>query len=419
MRGFSRFRYSFTLTMGIVLGVPLSTASTADSCPELSAHRTGSLFRLPPEGEKIDSTLNAESYASALFQRLVGVAISPRSPLILRMTDLVKKGDYVGAAKIALVDRRFYSVRMRDFATQYSNPDSSPTGEFDDLQALFIGITRDDADARDLLTADYRYEGYPDLGLSPVSLADNKHYTEFEARGLDPWKDLTRVDDQWKELDEAAGALTTRAWAKSYFSAGTNRRSIKYAMQHFLCVQMEQWRDHALPDDYVRRDVDRNNAGNPENYQNKCRGCHAGMDAMGGAFSRYDFVDGTFSQLPKGQVVAKYNQNAQVYPEGYTTLDDSWLNYSTRNQNEGLGWRGPLNGFGAASYGKMLANSKAFGQCLTKRLFAELCNRPVGMGEVTLVGKLADDFEKGGYRIRSLVTNIATDEACLAHPTTE
>jgi hypothetical protein len=309
---------------------------------------------------------------------------------------------------------------MRNFATQYANNDSSPIGDFNDLIALFIGITRDNLDARDLLTADYRYEAYPDLGLPPVSLADNLHYQAFDDKGLDPWRDLTRVDDQWKEFDEAAGVLTTRAWANNeYMPAHTNRRGVKYAMQDFLCVQMEQWRDRALPDDYVRRDVDRNNAGNPENYQNKCRGCHAGMDALGGAFSRYTFVDGTFTQVPKGQVVPQVNKNGDVYPEGYLTLDDSWVNYSTRNHNEALGWRGPLTGNGVAAFGKMLANTQAFSQCMTKRLFTELCNRAPDMSEVTLVQSLADGFEKGGYKIQSLVSQIATEEACLAHPKKE
>jgi hypothetical protein len=356
------------------------------------------------------------SYANALFQRVTGVSVSSRSPLILRMTELVKAGDYAGAARLAMADRRFYSVRMRGFATPYSNKALSPVGEFDDLQALFIGITRDNLDARTLLTGDFRYQGYPELGLPPVSLADNRHYTEFDANGFDPWKDLVRVDDQWKELDEAAGVLTTRAWAKAHYVAGTNRRAFEYTMLQFLCLSKMQWKDRGLPDDYVRRDITRAEAGNPATYQNNCRNCHAGMDAMAGAFARYDFVGDSFVQLPPGKVAEKYNINTYYYPDGYITIDSSWVNYLTKNHNEAIGWRGALKGSDLASFGKMISESKGFSQCLTKKLFEEICNRPPAMDEIDLMSGIADEFEKGGYRIRSLVGRIATDPVCLAHP---
>lgn len=322
----------------------------------------------------------------------------------------------MGAAEAAMTDKRFYSIRLRSFAAPMSNVDESPQEPFNDLQALVIGIIRDDLDARLMLSGDFGYKGYPNLGLPAVSRADNAHYQEFESRGYDYWRDLMRYKDQWPDIDEAAGVLTSRAWGKAFLSAGTNRRSMQYSFQIFMCAPKEKWKDVGIPDHFVRRDVNRNIGGNPWTYQNDCRNCHGIMDALTGAFARFDFVDNAITYMGPSGIAAKYNQNGEVFPDGYVTYKDAWINYATYNTNKGFGWRGPLKGIGVKAYGEMLANSRGFSQCMVKRVFHDVCNRDLEGTESEMVESLADKFEGSGYRFKTLFAAAAIEPNCIAHP---
>lgn len=356
-----------------------------------------------------------QTYSARLFDRLVGVPIAVESPMQRRMKELIAANDLTGAAHAAMEDQRFYSIRVHQLVAPMTNVDGNPHESFNDLQALMMGVIRDDLDARLILTGDFRYEGYRNLGLPAVSRSNNDHYREFEKRGYSFWERLTRVNDQWPEYDVAAGAFTTRAWGKAFYSAGTNRRSVKHAFQTFLCTPIEQWRDIGLPDRYVRRDVNRLPSGNPANYQNECRTCHAGMDSLGGAFARMDYVNDALTYLGADGIAEKYKINTDVYPEGYDTTNDQWVNQSTRNHNQALGWRGQLSGNGVVEFAAMIANSKAFSKCWVKRSFKEVCQRPITANEDPLLESFADQFEANNYNIKNLIANIVTHESCLSH----
>src|SRR5262249_23644698 len=85
-----------------------------------------------------------------------------------------------------------------------------------------------------------------------------------------------------------AGILTAPDFAIKHYSAGTNRRPIKFLMQNFLCRSLEQLMDTSLPDTWVRRDVDRSPGGDSRTYKQQCIACHSGIDAITGAFAYYD-----------------------------------------------------------------------------------------------------------------------------------
>lgn len=353
-----------------------------------------------------------QSPAQKLFQRLVGIPASPKSPMLAKMQQLISEGKVIQAADLAMTDRHFYSIRARGFAAQMTNKEESPSEPFNDMQAMVLGAIRDDMDARLLLSGNFRYQGYSSLGLPPVMKDSNSHYLEFENRGYDHWKDLMRVNEQWGKTEPAAGVLTSRAWAAAHYAAGTNRRGFEYAMQIFMCVTKEQWKDRGLPDPYVRRDVDRNPGGNPNTYQTHCRNCHSIMDAMGGAFANVDFVNGAITFLGK-DVSAKMNQNGEVWPEGYVTVDTSWQNFARFNHNEALGWRGPLSGNGLKEFGTMLANSQGFSECMVKRVFHDVCRRPLTKEDNAVIKDLAQKFEAGGYKFKSLFASVSTNNFCF------
>ena len=355
---------------------------------------------------------SSDEYAQRLYTRLVGVSPRIDSPLFGEVARQVRAGALKEAALLAMKDPLFYAVRMRLFSAPYSSRELSPAEPFNDLQALFIGIARDDLDARQLLTGDFRYQGLPGSGLPKVSLSDNQHYTDFVNLGLSFEKDLIRVEHQWDELPEASGALTTRAWAKAHYLAGTNRRALKMALELFACTPLEALRMGGVTDSYVRRDVDRAPGGNSATYQNHCRLCHAPMDGMGGAFARLDFTNGTLTHSGFLAVTDKMNQHAEVYPAGRAVLDDTWTNLVASHPSLDLGWRGATEGQGVLAFGRMISESRAFSRCLVKRSFREICSRDARDSETAWVESLAADFEKGGYRLKDLFAAVATREEC-------
>ncbi|HUP57186.1 MAG TPA: DUF1585 domain-containing protein, partial [Bdellovibrionota bacterium] len=156
-----------------------------------------------------------------------------------------------------------------------------------------------------------------------------------------------------------------------------------------------------------------NPGGNPANYATQCRSCHALMDGMGGAFARFDFVGNSLVWFGPNGVAPKMNKNGNVYPQGYLTLDDVWINMATQHHNQAFGWRGQVQGKGIKEFGSMLANAKKFGQCMTQRVFKEVCKRDPQPDDAGMISTLADDFEAGGYKLRALFQKVAVHPACL------
>lgn len=348
--------------------------------------------------------------ARQLFRRLVGVPLLVSDPRWDQMAAEIQSGRWKSAARIASSDSRFLSIRVRNWAAILSNKSETPFTSLNDFQALVIGVVGEDRDARDLLTADYRYEGMKSLKLPPVSLSDNKHYEELDIKGFDLKEVLVQVRPQWETAPgRGAGLLTTRGWGEAHFSGGTNRRAVEYTFREFLCRPISSWKAAGLPDLHVRRDVSRAPGGSAAVYQRDCRTCHAGMDALGGAFAYFDFVEGRLILSP-GIVLHKFNQNISVFPLGKRTVDDSWVNLSTGGHNELIGWRGDLSGFGVRQFGAMVANARAFSQCMVRRVFSEVCR---GVIDSSVEAALADGFEENGYRLRRLFEEVAFAELPL------
>jgi hypothetical protein len=390
------------LAAWIVTITALSSASVYAKAPHCVSEKEVSLLDLNP----------TEQFAMKLFIHLTGAPVSIYDGRFKRVVQLLGAHQDLAAAQLIEDAPNFLSVRVRNFSIGFIDKDHRPSDTLTDLQALIIGVVRDEIDARQLLTGDLRYSGYDMAGLPPVSRGDNDHYAQFEARNLDFNRDLERVDKQWEDLDYVAGALSTRAWAAAYYNAGTNRMGVTYAIDAFLCTPKEEWKLRGLPDFYVRRDVNRAPGGDPAEYQNKCRNCHSAMDAMGGAFAKYDFVDAKFTYQAVG-VVPKMNKNGDMYPAGYVTSDDSWLNMLSHHPTIDFGWRGPLEGMGVHSFADGLAQSKAFSRCFVQKVFSEVCGKNIKVEAPALLQPMADDFESNAYNLKYLFAKVAVDPTCL------
>jgi hypothetical protein len=384
--------------------------SQCDQRPTLSPAATA-LFVAAPDG-----MTPTETYVRNLYLALTGAPKPIYDPHFQKAVSYVNAGQPLLAAQLIETDSNFLSVRVRAFAIPFIDSQHQASDTLNDLQALIIGITRDELDARLLLTGDLRYSGYKSLGLPAVSRANNDHYAQFDAKGLDFNSDLERVDKQWEDLDYVAGALTTRAWAQAYYTAGTNRLGVKFTIDEFLCTPIDTWKIAGMPDAFVRRDVDRAQGGDPGSFQNTCRNCHGVMDAMGGAFAKLDYTADGFIFQPDG-VVAKMNKNAHFYPAGFVSTDDSWVNVLSDHPTIDFGWRDGFQGVGLASLAKTLADSQAFSRCMVQRVFSSVCGSEITSTDGNRLQPLADQFENDSYNLKNLFANVALENACVSQST--
>ncbi len=268
--------------------------------------------------------------------------------------------------------------------------------------------------ARDI---DALYVPHKDLIIETNLVATtNRHYESISEQGLDLSDSKLLVSQsQASKLHTSiaaiAGLMSSRAYGSAYFFAGTNRAPVAYAIEHFLCKDMEEINDTTIEDNRNRRDVDRSPGGSSTLYKNRCVGCHAGMDAMAGAFAYYDYLNGKVTYTP-GNVVTKMNHNA-LFSAGYVTGNDSWINYWRVGQNAALGWsRDVTEGIGATSFGRMLADTEAFHSCMAKQAYEKVCMKKASANEdIARITRLTAAYKNSNFNMKSLFINAAIE--CL------
>jgi len=345
--------------------------------------------------------------AKKIFNRLTGV---PPAPQVLdEMEAMVMQGRGEDAAKKAMDDPRFYSLGLRTWISGWTNIDDNQMVPLNDYTATVIGIILDDIPFNRVLSDDIIYVGGPNAGVQAAySAANNTHYQQLQDSRVDLKANLVqRQQSAVSGIAQPAGILTTRGFGEAFFSAGTNRRAVRFTLKNFMCMDMEKFSDTSRADFRIRRDVDRSPGGDSTVFRNKCAGCHAGMDALAGAFAFYDF-DGNRVVNNAGQVAAKFNQNGDIFPDGFVTTNDTWMNLWTAGPNQAVGWRGAINGTGAKSFGEMVTQTDAFSSCMAKRVFTKLCLRPpAAVGEIETVSSLAKGFEEDNFNMKNLFAKTA------------
>ncbi len=341
----------------------------------------------------------ARDQAFQMFNRLNGVP--PSSTKLDEMAGLITAGDMKGAALAAINDNggMFYNLMLKDVVARWTNTDNSPRVPLNDYVATVIGMVRDDIPFNTVLSGDIVYTGNT-TGAPAYSLANNAHYQFLDDQGVDLKAALVQQKQSLLSpslpADATAGVMTTRAFADSYYKAGTNRRAVAFTLANFVCKDMDKLADTTRPDFRVRRDVTRAPGGDSALFRNRCAGCHAGMDAFAGAFAFYDFDDTTTALVyTPGTVRPKYNRNTTEFPDGFETTDDSWLNNWLVGQNANLGWHGTSDGNGAKAFGEMLTSSDAFAGCMAKRAVEAMCLHPVtNKNEIDAVATIAEGLRK-------------------------
>lgn len=349
--------------------------------------------------------------AFKIFNRLNGVPPSPAK--LDEMTTLVDGGDLRGAAMVAINDSNgmFYNLMLKNVVSRWTNADKTPRVPLNDFTATVIGMIRDDIPFNQVLSGDILYTGAV-TGAPAYSVANNAHYDFLDAQGSALHTVLTKqtqsVVSPTIPADATAGVLTTRGFAESYYKAGTNRRAVAFTLGTFLCREMETLQDTTRSDFHVRRDIPRAPGGDSTLFRNRCAGCHAGMDAFGGAFAYYDFDDTNKLIYTPGQVREKLNSNPTEFPDGFTTVDDSWMNNWVAGPNASLGWKGNATGNGAKEFGEMITSADAFAGCMAKRAVESQClHSVVDDADKAAMDVIAGNFKSGSYSMKGAFAEAA------------
>ncbi len=360
--------------------------------------------------------------AARLFHRLAGTPLKLGDPRRTEMAKAIVENRWEDAAKVATSDDGFLETTVRHWAAPLGRRAEDPYGDFTDFDAMIVGTIRDDRDFREILYDDFTYVGPDKIGTPPIG----PETAQFYYKALEPMgiaKVLKRKTPQASDREDSSGVLTSDGWGAEHMNDGTNRRAVVFAFREFLCTPIEELADGSVPDFRVHRDVDRSPGGLTGTYVQTCRRCHAGMDALAGAYAffRSDetfLVDGgNFRRILKtvkdDRVVKRMNKNGDVYPQGFVTVDDSWVNLWTQGKNADLGWRGATSGRGIQSLGRMLAQTEAFSRCQAKKVFTQVCLRPPTGEDKRDLADLTRDFEANGFKMRRLFEKAALLPQCL------
>jgi hypothetical protein len=389
--------------------------------------------------------------AKRIHDRLTGVPAT--NAMLDAMEAQISSGDAVTAALYAIdgvpagepATGDFYTVKLKNWATPWTNEAQDAFAPLNDYSATVIGMVREEEDFRGILSANVIYRGAVP-GIPAYAGNNNNHYEFLEASGANLGDNTVLVRDTQSSVtgvpaEGVAGVLTTRAAARAFFVDGTNRAMFRFTLLNHLCMDLEQLKDGTRPSDRIRQDVSRSPGGDSTLFLNQCLLCHAGMDPMAQAFAYYDFPypdedaqpgleleqrKDMGSMVYSGQanppVQPKYLINSATFATGYVTPNDHWTNYWRLGPNSGrIGWRNAATnsgtvdlavnpeyseGDGAASLGAEMANSDAFSYCQVKKVFRSVCLREPMPGESADVDGFVGTFN-ATHNIKQVFAEVA------------
>jgi len=360
--------------------------------------------------------------AERIYERLDGVKPSPAvlSQMVNAINGASGNQGLVNAAVIATdptTGKTFYNVVLKNMVTPWTNRDQTVFAPLNDYTATVIGMVRDGVPFDQVLSGDILYTVNAS-GLPAPSINNNNHYATAETNGVDLSSALVKTSQSavyGLPSAATAGVITTYGGASAFFINGTNRAMFRFTMINHMCNDMQTLMDTTRPSDRIRQDVSRSPGGDSRIFLNNCVACHSGMDPMAQAFAYYDF-DVTANQLmyTAGQVQPKYHINAQNFPQGFVTPDDSWSNRWRAGPNSVFGWgSGGGSGNGAKSWGQEIAGSQQFASCKVQQVFQTVCLRtPQTAQDQSIAGSATAAFQQN-HDLKSVFQQVAA--ACAGN----
>lgn len=470
---------SFAIAVTLTLGCAnLSYAGNREKAWQIFERLTGT----PPSNAVLDSmTACIGDINSTLCQQAINGLNFSTSNTIGASPGMI------AATYIAMQDKNFLNVKVKNMVIPWTNKDQTVFFPFNDAAAMLIGMIRDGTDFRQALYGNIYYFD-PDSSIPaadkfdpfvfPVSntnpQSNNNHFEYIENNDLDLRTALvattqTGVNGTGTGMpaDGVAGVMTTRAMQRAFFYAGTNRAMLRFTFINFLCNDFGQIKDITSNPERIRQDPSRSPGGDSSVFLNNCIGCHAGMDGLAGAFAYYnwgsavynpnsptpvdsqgsvyantDITDGntlTDGSTPEAYVLSgkafaatkvmpKYRQNFLSFPDGYETMDDSWINYWRVGLDANLGWDNnatphiteyhpgsgsnpypstPANAVmgSAAQLGYELSHTEAFARCQVLQVYRHVCmNDP---SEQAMEQQLVPDLKNHNFNMLTAFSDAA------------
>lgn len=451
------------MAVTLALGVSLGLQNPANAGAREQAFRIYSrLTGTPPSNSMLAKLKTCIDQGNTLSATCTNNLSSTALNNITNNPSSTSKGQ-LAAAFLAMEDPNnpnFLNIKVKNMVMPWTNKDQTVFAPLNDSAATLIGLVRDGDDFRKALYANTIYIGN-DSSLPSYSNSNNDHYIQMEHQNLDLRKVLlsqpqTAVTGHPQE--SIAGVLTTRATARAFFYAGTNRAMFRFTMLNYLCNDLEQIKDVTRTPDHVHQDVSRSPGGDSSIFLNNCVGCHAGMDGMMGAFAYYNWGTVVFNDAldPDTQsmvyassanpdfvltgktfsgtrVMPKFLQNFTSFPYGHVTTDNSWINYWRVGPNAKLGWgwgddsgnnpphtvsynppkynpypseAGNNNMGSAAQLGYELSNTYSFARCQVLKVYRHVClNDP----SESKLESMTDDFKTEGFNMLTAFSEAAAD----------
>ena len=349
--------------------------------------------------------------ARRMHDRLAGVP--PTDAVLTQMAADIAGGQAAAAAQLAMNNKNFYNVTLKNFIAPWTNRDRTVFVPLNDYTATVIGMVRDDVDFSTLLSADLLYVSNAS-GAPAYSPSNNNHYQYLDDNNVDLQATLqpaTQSGLLGLPVAATAGVMTTHAAAQAFFINGTNRAMFRFTMINHMCRDLEQLQDSSLPPDRIRQDVSRSPGGDSRVFLNSCITCHAGMDPLAQSFAYYNFDATTNTlQYTANAVQPKYLINSDNFKTGYVTTNDHWDNRYREGANQVLGFDPsmPGSGDGAKSMGQELAHSDGFAQCQVEKVFRAVCLRdPGNAADRATVQTIKNTFKTTGYKMKQVFADAA------------
>lgn len=373
--------------------------------------------------------------AKRMHDRLAGVppvdqaGVAANQQVISQMAALLP-GNPRAAAEIAMANPNFLKVTVKNMVMPWTNEEMTVFTPFNDTAATLVGMVRDGVDFREALYGNIIYVGAGSLGLPAYSNSNNNHYVQMESQNIDLTSAnlVQQAQTSVTGVPAAAvsGVLTTRQSARAFFVDGTNRAMFRFTMLNYLCTDLEGIKDTSRIPDRIRQDVSRSPGGDSSVFLNTCAGCHAGMDGLAGAYAYHqwtysnDAPDSGQMTYTSGTVQPKYLINSTVFPYGYITSNDGWINRWRTGSNANLGWgwgnnttgQTPTTGNGMQSMGQELANTQAFARCQAIKVYKAVCfSEPSEATLSSLVSNFVSASGNGQYAGRYNMRKLFADSA--------
>ena len=307
-----------------------------------------------------------------------GVALYPENPLYGSVVTYIRAGDYRAAAR-AITDPRtgapeFYNNLVADTAHVF-NRLGTPAGPRNEIDALWLGVTRDNLTLDDLLSADVVFYDPTLTGGNAYPTAN--HYVEMW-RSRNPRDAL--IQGQRPGMS-AVGIFTTGPWGENYHFMGTGRRNWRGVVENLYCSTLEAVQAKQTPQTFIRRDVPRPPV--EMKFSTSCVLCHATMDALIPPFLEFDYIGNTVVRGFRDRInelnFATYVVTDTTGKVFYTPENESIFGYQN---TDGISFA-PYGDTGVmqatvpdlAAFGKLIAHSSGFHRCMVKRIIAQIYMR--------------------------------------------